>query len=689
LINGSPSPILHLGQKVFAGTMRGHGHASVPPFAPMPTLPFILATAGHVDHGKSSLIKALTGTDPDRLPEEKARGITIDLGFAELQLASPPHVSPAVTYRVGIVDVPGHEDFVKNMVAGIGSIDLALLVVAADDGWMPQTEEHLQILTYLGVIRGVVALTKIDLIASEQEAVGTVRAKLQGSPFADAAIVPTSVVSGRGLVELKAALAKVLSHTPVQRDIGKPRLPVDRAFTLKGIGTVVTGTLAGGTLRRGQAVVLQPSGRPTRVRNVQTHGRDVETGLPGSRVALNLPDLSVDAGKSAESEASVGRGDVVAVAEPGSASDTLDVLLERSPRRIGGGEGPVLRDGAVVHVHHGSGDFTAKVHLLDGKELPLGGRTLAQLRFESSVYAFAGDRVVLRDWPARHTLAGGVVLDPEAQRRGFHTDARRGFLEPRAAAPNDPLPFVATQLERDGAAIVKSLLTKSRFSQEEIAHAASDLAKTGKAVLAGEVLIDAARWAVLRNKAVGAIDAEHKARPQESGLKLVELRKAIESDLPAADVFDALVADLCRAEFVKAGATIRRTSHRPALPPNLASAGARVRQALAAKPCEPPSRKELTRDPQAMQALRFLLTTGEAVEIADDLVMLADPLRAATETIRKDIAENGPATVSDLRQLLGTNRRVIVPLMEYLDRTGVTVRKGDVRELRQPIPPKS
>jgi selenocysteine-specific elongation factor len=648
----------------------------------MPTLPFILATAGHVDHGKSSLIKALTGTDPDRLPEEKARGITIDLGFAELQLASPPDVSPPVTYQLGIVDVPGHEDFVKNMVAGIGSIDLALLVVAADDGWMPQTEEHLQILTYLGVTRGVVALTKIDLARSEQEAVGAIRTKRLGSPLADAAIVPTSVVSGRGLEELKSALATVLSHTPVQRDIGKPRLPVDRAFTLKGIGTVVTGSLAGGVLRRGQAVVLQPSGRPTRVRNVQTHSRDVEAGRPGSRVALNLPDLSVDAGNSAETEAAVGRGDVVTVAELGSASDTLDVLMERSPRRLGGAEGPVLRDGAVVHVHHGSGDFPAKVHLLDGKELTPGGRMLAQLRFESLIYAFAGDRLVLRDWPAQHTLAGGVVLDPDAQRRGFHTDARRAFLEPRAAAPHDPLPFAATQLARDGAVAVKLLLTQSRFSQEEIARAASTLAKSGTAVLAGDVLIDAARWEVLRKKAVEAIDAEHKARPQEMGLKLVELRKAIETDLPAAEVFDALVADICRSEFVKSGAVIRRTSHRPALPPTLAAAGARVRQALAAKPFEPPSRKELTRDPQAVQALRFLLTTGEAVEVADDLLMLADHLRAATETIRKDIAENGAATVSDLRQLLGTNRRVIVPLMEYLDRIGVTVRRGDLRELR-------
>ena len=208
---------------------------------------FIVATAGHVDHGKSALIKALTGTDPDRLPEEKARGITIDLGFAHLELPSP--APPPASFLLGIVDVPGHEDFVKNMVAGVGSIDLALLVVAADDGWMPQTEEHLQILTYFGVRRAVVALTKVDLTPDEPGSVAAIRDRLRDSPFAGAPIVPTSVVSGRGLDELKVTLSRVLAETPPPRDIDKPRLPVDRVFTLPGIGTVVTGTLFGGTLR--------------------------------------------------------------------------------------------------------------------------------------------------------------------------------------------------------------------------------------------------------------------------------------------------------------------------------------------------------------------------------------------------------------------------------------------------------
>ena len=287
----------------------------------MSTRHYIIATAGHVDHGKSALVKALTGTDPDRLPEEKARGITIDLGFARLELAARNHLGGEQIYDLGLVDVPGHEDFVKNMVAGVGSVDLALFVVAADDGWMPQTEEHLQILTYLGLERAVIALTKIDLVAGhEASAIQQVRDQLRGTPFAAAPIVPTSVVSGRGLEELKTALTKVLAETPPPRDLGKPRLPVDRVFTLRGLGTVVTGTLNGGTLARGQAVVLQPSGQAAHVRSVQTHHHDVAAAGPGTRVALNLPELAVADKTAAAGE--VARGQVVTLAGLGGPGET-------------------------------------------------------------------------------------------------------------------------------------------------------------------------------------------------------------------------------------------------------------------------------------------------------------------------------------------------------------------------------
>src|SRR5213594_1615592 len=286
---------------------------------------FILATAGHVDHGKSALVKALTGIDPDRLPEEKARQITIDLGFAELNVARPNEQQ----FHIGIVDVPGHEDFVRNMIAGLGSIDLALLVVAADDGWMPQTEEHLQILIYLGVRQMVVALTKIDLVESADAAEKKVRAELRDTPFGDAAIVRTSITTESGIEELKAQLARQFSALVPQRDIGKPRLAVDRAFILRGIGTIVTGTLAGGTLRRGQAVVVQPAKIPARIRTIQNHNREVEAIGPGTRTALSLPDVGVAREKNA---LGVWRGDVITLSEFGEASAIADVMLSRSRR---------------------------------------------------------------------------------------------------------------------------------------------------------------------------------------------------------------------------------------------------------------------------------------------------------------------------------------------------------------------
>src|SRR3954470_13815345 len=319
----------------------------------MQTINFILATAGHVDHGKSSLVMALTGIDPDRLPEEKARGITIELGFAHLDLP----LNAETVLRVGIVDVPGHEDFVKNMVAGVGSIDAAMLVVAADDGWMPQTEEHLQILAYLGVTRGVVALSKIDLATDEAAVVADIRERLCGSPLHDAPIVPTSVPTGRGVDKLKVALAGVLAQTPPHRDIGKPRLAVDRAFGLKGVGTVVTGTLSGGALRRGQPVVIQPGGIAARIRNVQSYNSDVEMAHPGARVSLNLSDVEPRTARAAHGDRVVGRGDVVTLAELGGTTNRLEFFRGRPPRSAGPEAilpaRPIKR-GTLVQVHHGT-----------------------------------------------------------------------------------------------------------------------------------------------------------------------------------------------------------------------------------------------------------------------------------------------------------------------------------------------
>ena len=630
------------------------------------TTHYIVATAGHVDHGKSALIKALTGTDPDRLPEEKARGITIDLGFAHLEL---PSARGSSSIHVGIVDVPGHEDFVKNMVAGVGAIDLALLIVAADDGWMPQTEEHLQILGYFGVRRAVVALTKIDLAVDEAAAVADVRERLTGTVFADAPIVPTSVVAGTGLDTLKGTLARELSAVSPPRDIGKPRLAVDRVFTLTGAGTIVTGTLAGGRFQRGQAVVVQPGGKPARIRRIQSHGQDVETSGPGTRTALNLADVDPVAG--------VHRGDVITSPDMGGASDCLDVMLE-----ISGRASRTLKDGVRVRVHYGSGNVPAHVALGAGKELAVGQRQFAQLRLEDPVFLCAGDHLTLRDWSEQQTLAGAVVLDPDATRRAFRAASRQQWLARVADSLNEPAAFVAASVTRDRAIRRSRAFVKTRFSREEIDAAIQQLAREGSVIATGDMLVDAAVWAAARARAAQLVDDVHREHPERLGLSLTDLRNTITNEFPFEDLFDALIASLGDEGFARCGSVIQRASHRAQLPEPLRAAGERVRRALSAQPLEPPSRKELTPDASSQRALRFLIESGEVIEISTELVLSAAAVGQAIAQVKAFLAKQGPATVSELRQSLGSSRRVVVPLLEYLDRTFVTVRQGDKRALR-------
>ena len=627
---------------------------------------YVVATAGHVDHGKSALIKALTGTDPDRLPEEKARGITIDLGFAHLELPSPTSSS---SIHVGIVDVPGHEDFVKNMVAGVGSVDLALLVVAADDGWMPQTEEHLQILTYAGVRRAVVSLTKADLAEDEAGTVAEVRQRLKGGAFAEAPIVPTSVLTGRGLDALKATLAKELSEASLSRDIGKPRLAVDRVFTLPGTGTVVTGTLAGGTLQSGQPVVIQPGGHHARIRRIQSHGHDVDASGPSTRTALNLADVNAAEG--------IGRGDVITLADLGGSSDCLDVLLEISPRASRS-----LKDGVRVRVHYGSANVPAHVALGSGKELQVGGNGPAQLRLEAPAFLFAGDRLTVRDWSGQQTLAGGVVLDPDAQRKGFRRAERQIWLEHVARSLDDPGQFVAAHVSRDIAVRPSRAFVQTRFGQEEIDDAADRLVQAGTVVAAAGFLVQASAWTRAVQRIGELVDESHRAHPEHAGLALTDLRNSFKKELPFDELFDAAIAAVCERGYARSGSVIHRVAHRAQLPEPLRAAGDALRQVLAAQPMEPPSRKQLAPGAASQRALRFLIETGEVVEVSTEIVMSAASVAQASAQVRGFIGQHGPATVSELRQVVGASRRIVVPLLEYLDRTFVTLRQGDKRTLR-------
>src|SRR6478609_4613188 len=441
---------------------------------------FTIATAGHVDHGKSALVKALTGTDPDRLPEEKKRQITIDLGFAALNLTAPN----GDKIHAGIVDVPGHEDFVRNMIAGVGSIDLALFVVAADDGWMPQTEEHLQILNYLGVQHAVIAVTKSD-VGQVDAVTEQIRERLSGTLFADSPIVPTSVRTETGIDKLVNTLATQLATIEIQRDIGKPRLFIDRVFTLHGTGTVVTGTLTGGSLHRGQHIVVYPTNLETRIRSIQSHGQELELAQPGMRTAINLPDLRVD---------QIKRGDALTLPDHGAPSSTLIVRVER-PSRPNGDKTVAhpLKKGSSIYVHHGASRVAARIRFRENGSLEAGKEKIARLKLASPIYAFIGDRFVVRDSSERHTIAGGIVLDPDGDKESLAANVTLDNVDP----------LVRATLARQGFARRENLLSKSRFSADEISEALIHLERNGEIIVSQHIVVDREFWRRLRAQAIG------------------------------------------------------------------------------------------------------------------------------------------------------------------------------------------
>ena len=629
---------------------------------------FVIATAGHVDHGKSALVKALTGTDPDRLPEEKARKITIELGFAELNLTAPN----GQTIHAGIIDVPGHEDFVRNMIAGVGSIDLALFVVAADDGWMRQTEEHLQILMYLGVKRAVVALAKSDLREIDSVTDG-IRIQMCQTVFARSPIVPTSVRTGAGIENLKGAIASELAAMHPQRDFGKPRLFIDRAFTLRGIGTVVTGTLSGGSIRRSQDVVVQPGEISARVRSIQNHGRDIEIARPGMRTAINLPDLSIG-------ENGMQRGDLITVPGLGSPHATIDVLLERSSRlKRNSPPARPIKNGSSIQVHFGTGRIAAKITLLDKPALGAGQNAIGRLQLDSPIVAFVGDRFVLRDSSEQNTIAGGTVLDPDADRANFRSNAQIRFLRARATAPHDIDVCVRSEIALREFVLRKALLNKSPFSDGEISEALARLQCAGEIVLCSEIATDRKTWQQLRERATSLIDEVHKCNPERAGLDLNELRSTLR--IQESNVFEALIADLCVKDFVRKGSAIARISHRPLLPADLEPVERSIRESLSHKPFDPLPRREIEPDRRAQHVLRFLIDSGQVIEVGPDAVLLRDNFEHMKARITEFISKHGPATVSELRQALESSRRIMVPLLERLDRDGVTRRVEDKRIL--------
>ena len=600
----------------------------------------VIGTAGHVDHGKSTLVRRLTGIDPDRFAEEKRRGLTIDLGFAWLPLPSGR--------EIGVVDVPGHERFVRNMLAGAGGITVCLFVVAANEGWMPQSAEHLAILDVLGVSAGVVALTKADTVDEDTLALASeeVREKLAGTSLAGVPIVACSAVTGAGLDELVSAIDAAVTGSPAAPDLGAPRLWVDRVFTIAGAGTVVTGTLARGPLAVGDEVEVAPEGRRARIRTIQSHKKEVPAIGPGNRVALNLAGLE---------RAGAERGD--AVVRPGDwrATRRVDVRL-RVLEQPGAGV-PLTEKGAHL-LYAGSAEVPVRLKLYGVSKLAPGDAGFAQLQLAAPLPLLRGDRFVIRDAGRVLTLGGGEVLDPLAPETRRSDEARRSLLEELSGA--------------DGTAAAVSLVRAAGGMDEREAAFRSGTRATGGLVPLAGWLVTPERRDELATSVTAALADYHSGHPLERGMPRELLKPAVTL---APEAFDALLDSL--DEVVQEGALVRLAGHAVALKPAEEAARARVVAEIEAGGFAPPLAKDLSADGAL---LRALAESGELVSVGDFYITRAQATEAK-EKVKGAIEESGGATVAEIRDLFGTSRKYAVPLCEWLDATGTTRRRGDLRVL--------
>jgi selenocysteine-specific elongation factor len=629
----------------------------------------IVATAGHVDHGKTELVKALTGVDTDRLPEEKRRGLTIDLGFAY------DHRDDGRV--LGFVDVPGHEKFVRNMLAGVAAIDFALLVVAADDGPMPQTREHLDILDLLGVGDGAVAVTKIDLVGDErvQEVMARTTELLSDTALKDAPVFPVSAVTGQGLEALEAHLAGRLAAWRDREARGGFRFSVDRCFTLAGAGLVVTGAVVAGTARRDDRLVLSPGGLPLRVREIYAHDRKAAEARAGQRCALNI------AGKGVEKE-TLGRGDWVVAPWLHAPVTRLDARI-----RLLAGEAKPLGSGTRVHVHLGAAETTGRVLVLGRRRVAPGEEAPAQLVLDGPIAALGRDRLVLRDRSARRTIAGGRVIDPFATARGR---SRPDRLERLAALDKEtPAEALAALLDLPG-----ERLDLDRFAQTwNLASGELDALLADPSVAVYEArsrrfALRAHRWNAALEATKAALRQWHDARPAEPGPTDKDLRAALPEPLPA-DFFSAVVRELVEAGQVARGqGTLALSGHQPTVDPADLGFWHRVKPLLLGEGLRPPSVAELSSSlDMEVRDLRGRLLRLARLKL---VVQVCDNRFFATEQVRRLAAHAEDAslaaadrrfTAGTFRDRTGIGRNLAIEVLEYFDRTGLTIRDAEGRRV--------
>jgi selenocysteine-specific elongation factor len=623
----------------------------------------IVGTAGHIDHGKTSLVKALTGIDADRLEEEKRRGITIDIGFAHLELAGPDGRG----IRLGFVDVPGHERFVRNMLAGVGGIDMVLLVIAADEGIKPQTREHFDICRLLAIRRGITVLTKADAVDSETLEVVRLEVEdyVRGS-FLDVAqspIVAASSLTGAGLEALKSALAHVASEVAAKNPAALARLPVDRVFTMKGFGTVVTGTLVAGTIRKEEELELFPGNRRVRVRGVQVHGSSADAAFAGQRTALNLAGVSTD---------DLARGMTLATADTFRSTSRVDVLLSLLP------SAKVFKDGARVHFHAYTSETVAEARLYATKQLKPGGEAYAQLRFAVPMLLMPGDRFIIRQFSPVLTMGGGVVLDASPATRRRRAEDAVAFLNiMREGSPAEVL--VARVARRGTLGLpLDDVPGEMNIRQEEAAKLA---AKAGL-VCCGRVLVAPTAFAEARTNALQALKKFHDANPLVAGMSKEELRDRIALD---SAVFYGVLGQLAEEKKLEvAGELVHLSGRGVEMKDEEAESKHIIEQAFASAGLKVPSLKEVLAGLRvdkirAQKIVTLLLRDKILVKISEELVFHQSALADLRQRIVALKTTSPKIDVARFKDLTGVSRKYAIPLLEYLDRERVTRRVGDER----------
>ncbi|MCB0006026.1 MAG: selenocysteine-specific translation elongation factor [Anaerolineales bacterium] len=620
---------------------------------------YVIGTAGHVDHGKSTLVEALTGIDPDRWAEEKAREMTIDLGFAWLAL-------PGLPEDVGVVDVPGHRDFIENMLAGIGGIDLAMLVIAADEGVMPQTREHLAILDLLAVQQGLVVLTKTDLIDDpdwlELVELDVVEV-LQGTRLANATVVPVSARTGAGLPELKQLLAEMLQAGQARPDLGRPRLPIDRVFSLSGFGTVVTGTLLDGSLRLGDQVIIEPAGRPARIRGLQSHKTKIDVARPGRRIAVNLSGVSKD---------ELRRGDVLA--GPGVVRNT--VLCDVAYDHLASADAP-LKHNSEVKLFVGASEIIARARVLGVEQIEPGQSGWLQLALRDQAALVRGDRFILRRPSPGQTMGGGRILDPQPGRQ--HRRFRPELLERlRTLSEGTPAELLFQRLQRLEPVTEGKLLQESNMDRPDAQAALAELLQDGLLVQLETFLFSQAKWGQLQDQISQLIDRYHQDNPLRLGMSREEMRSRL--NLPAA-VFQPVLEEAVRLEILTSNdALVQRPGFAVTFTPQQQARIDRHLAALERAGVNSPSVKE-ARAELGDEIYLALVDLKMLQPISGEVVYTTEVYQSVCGQIVNFLESHGAISAAEVRDLLQTSRKYAIALLEHLDERRITRRVDDRREL--------